>query len=847
MTETPRLEVRVQREGGLACLFLSGVIDERFDAATVLREVAPLTILEVSGIRRITSFGVRQWSEAMKALPNIVRHLYLVRCPPVFVDQLSMVLNFGGRSEVVSAYATYVCDKCGKEAPTLLDLYGDRPQLAAGQLPEATCADCKLPMQLSDDPQLYVRLVNEFGAKTLEPEAALMLDRTSLHATRKLGRQPEATKLVHGQVTLFRLTGTLDGRFRMRRLAAGVEGDVVFDLGEIEGLDATGAERWRELLGELSSAISVTLVDVPQVVLAAIASGSFTVGGAGLYSYQASFQCADCGNLETRPLRADEPLAACTRSCGRCGRTALPATDVALIEQVFQHARPASVSPAIEEMIRTRHEILERAGAESGRVSVNAPGDSLARYRVLKPLTEGGMAEIFLAVNRGIAGFEKLVVLKKILRKMLERRQVAVQLFLNEAKIAANLSHPNIVQTFEVGEHGGDLFIAMEYIHGIDVRRLLRQSVLKDKLVPVEQILYIAERTAAALHHAHTAKDLSGRNLNIVHRDVSPSNILLGFDGQVKLLDFGVASASVGESFDGLFGKFSYMSPEQLAREPMDGRSDVFALGVVLHEMLSRKPLFRREKDEETIRAVLRADIPSLAAVVPPYVEAVIKKALARNRDERYTDARAFQVAIDECIRKLGNTPTTEQVALTLTGLFPDQSAAPAFDPSLYRSSGSDVPSPTPSFKSGPGSGTPSHEREPTANAARDNELTLVNNDSNVSDIEAQRSSSERSSQSPQTPAPKTPAPKTPAPLSPLPQTRPPLTPPPSTGLNMLPPVTPAPMALPHSSPHSLSPSTPLPAALAAALQPRQRSAFDYWLIAAAVAIFIIGFLLVVF
>jgi serine/threonine-protein kinase len=727
------LQLRVEREQGLVYIQLSGIIDEKFDAARLLREMAPLTVLDVSGVRRITSFGVRQWSEAMKALPTTVKHLYLLRCPPVFVDQLNMVLNFGGRSEVVSAYAVYVCEKCGKESQVLLDLLADRASIAGGQLPEAQCADCKLPMHIADDAQLYVRLVNEFGAKNIDPEAASLMERRGLHALRKVGKPPEAIKLVHEKVTLFRLSGTLDGRFRQRRLASGVEGDVVFDLADIEGVDAVGAERWRELLGELASATTITLVDVPDVLLPAIAEGRFAVKGSGLYSYQATFQCADCGNLEVRPLRADEPLAACTRNCTRCGRTAGPITDVSLIEAVFNYARPAAVSPAVEDVIKNRHEILSRARAESGALPQSTSTDSISRYRVVRPLSEGGMAEIFLAVHQGIAGFEKLVVLKKILRRMLERRHVAVALFLNEAKIAANLNHPNIVQTFEVGEHGGDLFIAMEYVHGVDVRRLLRQSILKQKPVPVEQVLYVAERVAAALHHAHTARDLSGKNLNVVHRDVSPSNIILGFDGQVKLLDFGVASASVGESFDGLIGKFSYMSPEQLAREPLDGRSDVFALGVVLHEMLSRRPLFRKKSDEETIRAVLHEPVPKLHPAVPVEVDVVLQKALSRKAADRYSDARAFQVALEECIRKVGEVPSGEQLAHTLESLFPDQSAAPAFDPSLYRTSDSASPQPYRTGTPSAGSG----ESNKTRNESMDGDLTLVNNDSGVTDPSA--------------------------------------------------------------------------------------------------------------
>jgi serine/threonine-protein kinase len=859
------LEIKVDEEPGVACLRLSGVIDEKFNSEAILEKVQPLTIFEVSGIKRITSFGVRQWIAAMKALPATVKHLYLVRCPPVFVDQLSMVLNFAGRAEVISAFASCVCEQCGDESMVLLDFVGDRTRITAGQLPDSQCAKCKKPMPLADDPHTYVRLINEFGAKNVEAGAAGLMERLAIHSVRRVGKPPEATKLVHEQITLFRLSGTLDGRFRQKRLASGVEGDVVFDLSEIEGLDAAGAERWRELLNALSAAISITVVDVPELLLGPIADGVFSMKGVGLYSYQTTFQCADCGNTELRSIKADEPLGACVRTCPRCGRDASPATDVGLFEQVMTRVKPAAVKPAVATMIRDRNEILQRAQAQSGSVSSAQAGDNLSRYRVIKPLSEGGMAEIFLAVHQGIAGFEKLVVLKKILRKMLERRQVAVQLFLNEAKIAANLNHPNIVQTFEVGEHGGDLFIAMEYIHGVDLRRVLRQSILKQQVVPLDQLLYVVERVSAALHHAHTAKDLTGRSLNVVHRDVSPSNVILGFDGQVKLLDFGVASASVGESFEGVIGKFSYMSPEQLSREgTLDGRSDVFALGVVMHELLARRPLFRRENDHETIRAVLHADIPALPKV-PPFVEAVVKKALSRKRDERYADARALQLAVEECIRKLGNLPTHEQIAGTLAQLFPEHSQAPAFDPSLYRSANnSELPGPTPSSKSPPPAKTPSQPPPPPVDA----ELTLVNADTSglVADppdatADALAAAANQAKERPRLPTfppgpAQTPMPevRTPTP-TPMPEVRTP-TPMPEaparTPSGLQPLIPPRPVSLTglpgQAIPPARSPSTPLPAALEEVTVPdkKRRSLTDYWLIAAAVLVFIIGFLLVV-
>jgi serine/threonine protein kinase len=700
----PRAEVHVETdaEGRATVTRISGVIDEAFDAARILKQVSPLVVLEVSGIRRITSFGVRQWSEMMKALPGDVRHLYLLGCPAVFVDQLNMVLNFGGRSEVITAYATYFCNKCDREEPVLLDVFGDRAQLLGGQMPTHTCSQCKSTMELAEDPQQYVRLVNTFGAKSVDAPALVTLEKMGLYNVRRTGRSPDATKLVQGEVTLLQLSGTLDDRFRPRRLASGVEGNVVFDLAEVEGVDDQGASSWRLLLYGMSVATSITLVDVPEVLLEPILNGVFHLGSAALYSMRLRYRCTanpDHVDLVSVRLRDGDPP---VQTCTRCGQPSHCLASAALITRVRSWSTGSEqIEPAVEQVIASRHELLSRARAESGSV---AQTDTLARYRIIRPLSEGGMAEIFLAVHQGIAGFEKLTVLKKISRKMLEQRHIAISMFLNEARIAANLNHPNIVQTFEVGEHGGDLFIAMEYVHGVDLRTLIKEMRKKNWAAAPELILYVGERVAAALHHAHTAVDLQGRSLNIVHRDVSPSNILVGFDGQVKLLDFGVATAIGGDSVDRLIGKFAYMSPEQVRRQQLDGRSDIFSLGVVLWEMVARKQLFRGANDQDTLRAVLSSDVPSLTEYgIPPHMDNVIRKAIVRPMEDRYPDARALETALQSSMRQVGANINAQQVAQLMGLLFPERSASPAVDPAYYKGRVSGAHSVATSV-SGPGS-----------------------------------------------------------------------------------------------------------------------------------------------
>ena len=662
--------------GESVCLRLAGVIDERFEAGPILRELTPQVILELSGIKRITSFGVRQWSDAMKSLPSSVKHLYLLSAPACFIDQLNMVLNFGGRAEVVTATALYFCEKCQEERSVAIDVLGDHALLGAGAAPPAPCPTCGTAMALEDDPQQAFRYVKLYGCQTLDPEVGAALAKDGLYAPRKVGPPPEETKLVHGDVTLLVLSGTIDQRFRPRRLASGVEGEVVLDTGGVVGVDATGAERFSQLLSSLAEAGSVTLVDVPAPLLREIAGGALPLGRAQLASVLLAFQCPVCGaTLRASVTRAQG--AAFRPPCARCGEPTLLSGAGPWLERAFSGAVPSPLPLAVDDLIERRSELLSRARVESGARPTGSDA-ALGRYRVLRPLSRGGMAEILLAVHEGIGGFEKLIALKKIRRKLLERRHVAVELFLNEAKIVANLNHPNIVQTFEVGEHGGDLFIAMEYVHGVDARTIIKRRTGTTPQLALEHILYIGTQVAAALDHAHKARDLSGRQLHIVHRDVSLSNIVVGFDGQVKLVDFGIATASSVVAKGGLIGKFSYMSPEQVQKEPLDGRSDVFSLGIVLYELIAGKPLFRRSTDEETLLAVQNDPVPSLAEFgVVAEVEAVLLQSLARRREDRYADARAFELGLQGALQRVGGM-SAHQLSMRMRELFPeDSSAAP--------------------------------------------------------------------------------------------------------------------------------------------------------------------------
>jgi serine/threonine protein kinase len=303
----------------------------------------------------------------------------------------------------------------------------------------------------------------------------------------------------------------------------------------------------------------------------------------------------------------------------------------------------------------------------------------LGRYELLKRIAVGGMAELFLArTTAQHFGYEKIVALKRILAAHAEDDQF-ITMFLAEARLAATLHHTNIVQLHDVGEEDGALFFTMEYVFGQDVRRIVRALQARQTGLPLEHALMIVANTAAGLHYAHQKEDHNGHPLGIVHRDVSPSNILVSYDGGIKLLDFGIAritamQASTGQ--DVLKGKVPYMSPEQCRGEPLDRRSDVFSLGVVLWELTARRRLFVGDNELVIASRICGQDAPRPSEMLPGYprdLEAIVMKALARERDRRYATAEELQVDLEEYAREHRKLLSSAKLAHFMVDLFAEE------------------------------------------------------------------------------------------------------------------------------------------------------------------------------
>jgi len=291
---------------------------------------------------------------------------------------------------------------------------------------------------------------------------------------------------------------------------------------------------------------------------------------------------------------------------------------------------------------------------QSGEVSRAAAevGSTANSYQILAKLATGGMAEIFLARGEGVAGVERYCVLKRILRDRASDVHF-VRMFLDEARLAAQLQHPNIAQVYDIGKLGDSYFFTMEYVHGETVRALLHRAQGLRRKLPINCVLTIAAGTAAGLHHAHARLGFDGRALGIVHRDVSPSNLMVSYEGGVKVVDFGVAKAAdrAQETKSGTVkGKISYLSPEQCKGKRVDRRSDLFSLGICFWEMLTTERLFKRASDFENMSAIVNEDTPppsSRRPDVPPEIDELVLRLLAKTPEERFQTADEVVDAIE--------------------------------------------------------------------------------------------------------------------------------------------------------------------------------------------------------
>ncbi|MBA3395929.1 MAG: serine/threonine protein kinase [Deltaproteobacteria bacterium] len=681
-----KASLEVATVGEASMVSVSGLVDETFRGFGDVGASRTL-VINVSGMTRMTSFGVRQWLNGMDALPKTVTALYLLGCPTFFVDQLNMVLNFGGTSKILTVVAPYTCPSCGVESGELIDVLAERANLAKGGLPEKECSKCGGKLEFDETPESYFAFVNKYAASSIQPAAAHMLGSLGLYTSLDSATEkpPRIIKLVHGSVTYFRIIGTIGSMFRARPFLVGAEGEVIIDLAEVDRFDTAGQNEWRRLVKSLVGQVpALTLVDVSGSFLAGAGDTLAMARNLVVASVLVPYGCTECGRTSQESVNLEKtswPLQFAPHVCSTCGGTTqsqLAAATLAPLQEAT-----TTIPTASAKVVAQRDELLSRAvtdakvaqAGENATANIGADDTILGKYKIVRRLSAGGMAEVFLAKQVGIGGFEKPVALKRIQRKLLDSRHQAIDMFLNEAKIAGRLTHPNIVQVLDVGEVQGALYLAMEYVHGKDLRGVIRKLQQTGHTMPLAEACYVVKEVAQALHHAYWSTDMDGKRLSVVHRDVSPHNVILGYEGTVKLLDFGVAMSAVTEHAEALIvGKWLYMSPETTMSEPTDHRSDLFSLGVVMYVLCSGAMPFTGKEPKDIVKKIRAGQYKPLHQVaphVPERLALLVSRLLAPNPEDRPQRGQEVVNELNDIARAHRFESSGPNIADLLAQLFP--------------------------------------------------------------------------------------------------------------------------------------------------------------------------------
>ncbi|MFW5829297.1 MAG: serine/threonine protein kinase [Planctomycetota bacterium] len=302
----------------------------------------------------------------------------------------------------------------------------------------------------------------------------------------------------------------------------------------------------------------------------------------------------------------------------------------------------------------------------------------LTSYRVLKKIASGGMGSVYLAEQLGADAFRKIVAIKTIKKEYLQNQE-NVDLFVGEAKLVADLIHENVLQVYQLGVTKGIYYIVMEYAHGRNLADIIRSHKKMGKVTNIEIGAFVISRVARALHYAHSAKDMYGETLNIVHRDVTPSNIIVTYGGVVKLTDFGIAKAvtmNTPDEAEVIMGKLPYMSPEQAKFQGTTPQSDIFSLGLVMYELLTNTVVYNVNDIDDLVDKMDNYSIKRpirLNPHIPPRLEEIMMRSLSVNPNERYATAKEFGQDLEHYMYDKGYGPTNEKLSRYLRRLYPSE------------------------------------------------------------------------------------------------------------------------------------------------------------------------------
>jgi hypothetical protein len=594
--------VRPARHGRV--IALAGTIDETFEVGRLRDEIHGTVILDLDGVTRVTSYGVREWIRLVSSVD--VAYLAYVRCRAAVVAQFNMVPKFAGRGQVISLYLPFLCD-CGHEFELLRDLRRDYAALASFVIDPEPCSRCGKRAPLDELPESYLSFVAARPAPAPPLAAELLIDRHDAH-----GPTFHLHKEVMGNLTALWLSGAIDEQLRFRRILDGVEGEIVI---VIDGLTGATTRTFGNLLAcanEPGVWMTVARADVD--ALLALADVQPRRDGV-VVSARLPFACTACGQVERMDvdeaarakLVADRTYGPPCTACGGATRIAISAHVLDGALRVPFGEMPRAVRAYLDERPRgiDGDEIFDPSATLETAVPARAEPAAIifGTYRLLRSLGAGSRGETFLAREMGPEGPVRMVALKRI-HAHLCRDPAFVRAFTTRARTVARLAHPNLVSIHDVGTIDDQGYYAMEYVRGWTLAYLMELTSSLGEHVPVGVGLRLVADVLAGLSAAHDHVDERGRAVPIVHREVSRSSILVAQTGAVKLTDFAVDKAG--------------------AASESDPRLDVLGAGTVLREIISER----------------RPDAPR-------ELEPILARALSRDPAQRFASARALQIELE--------------------------------------------------------------------------------------------------------------------------------------------------------------------------------------------------------
>lgn len=625
---------------------LSGTLDHDFDASFFASPGHPHLILDMSGVAAVASVGVRQWTQCLARAAPTLQSLYFVSIAPRVTDQFNMIVGFSGPGEALSFQGTYHCEHCDHDCVVVLDALCDRESIQAKSPPKRQCAVCGLLAELDEVPEIFFEHFSSNAVPMVNEAAAAILAAEQSWISPPPGQRFGARQTNDGTV---RLSGVLDETFDAAYVASLLKPHGAIDIGKIRHITLRGTETWLELLERTK--------DVPGLRLLRCAPP---------FIRRASEDAAILGNLRVETLS----LPRANKS-----REVVDSIDVAIINGTPDQ-KAASRSGTAADLIMAFTRSMEQAqSGDALSLGLAAMDDEELdselesewtteahfpqvldnegkRFEFLAHVSSGGMADIFLARQHGHLGFRRLVIVKRIRDEFLVDDRM-IRLFLDEARLAARLDHPNVIRVHDLGLSDGSYYMVVDFVHGVSMAEILKRMVRRKITMPVELALEIVRQLCLALEAAHVPGP-DGKML--LHRDVTPSNVLVRMDGIVKLIDFGLAGWREFQRdrlrSGTVVGSIPYVPPEIILGHNLTPAVDLWGTGLLLLVLLTARHPFQRDSSAATMRAIVHEPL-KISATVDKVAIPVIKAALERDPAKRVQTASDLRTLVEEALNQL--------------------------------------------------------------------------------------------------------------------------------------------------------------------------------------------------